>query len=352
MSGLNDDFILADDSMEPKDAPAVVINAFKDSVDEEGVPELRDDVDLIAVATEDLIVQLRDLDIIEQGIKAQGGMNQTAALEVHALIPAFLNEDRTVQYFTKHPSKTLLVVALEEIGEEKKGIVRRMIDALINFFNKLVTKIKSFFSSSKMDKKTTQDNEQFAKNYKGPARKEEQDNKTEWAKDVATKLSNFDRGMILSMETSEFLRAYHRIISGLESVLKKNFDKHEALNNSLKNDVEACDKVYAGITTKADSWETFNEVAKLIEDNTATRQLLQNYEGTAELVDRLRSFIEKTTTELVKLKKETTDDSRETVNILQQIASQTGAVLRLFMDISGARSSLISELRNAWMHKD
>ncbi len=144
MTGLNDNFLLADDSMEPKETPAIVVNAFKDAPGADGEPELRDDIDLIAAATEELSIQLRDLDLLRQSIQAQGGMSQSIALEAQAIIPGFLTDDRPVSFFTKHPSRTMLSVALEDIENEKKGALARIWDAFIAFLKKVyqfITKI-------------------------------------------------------------------------------------------------------------------------------------------------------------------------------------------------------------------
>ena len=100
MTGLNDNFLLADDSMEPNEASVTTVKAFKDTPTEDGIPELRDDIDLIA-ATEGLYIQLRDLDLLQQCIKTQGGMCQSIALEAQALLPEFINDERPIGFFTK-----------------------------------------------------------------------------------------------------------------------------------------------------------------------------------------------------------------------------------------------------------
>ena len=144
MTGLNDNFLIADDSMEPKETPAVVVHAFKDTPGEDGLPELRDDIDLIAAATEDLSVQLRDLDLLYQNIQTQGSMCQSIALEAQAIIPDFINDERPIGFFTKNPSRTLLSAALEEIEEEKKSTLVKIWDAFIAFLKKVyqfITKI-------------------------------------------------------------------------------------------------------------------------------------------------------------------------------------------------------------------
>ena len=171
MAGLNDSF-LADDSMEPKTSPAVVLDVFKDNPEDPDVPELRDDVDLIAVAAEEMQISMRDLDLLQESIRAQGGMSRQIALEAHAIMPNFLHDDRPVEYFTQMPSRTQLAAALEDIGSEKKSILKRMMEKLLEFIRKLAARIKAHFMK---DPEFEAALREFAKNYNGPT--DEQINK-------------------------------------------------------------------------------------------------------------------------------------------------------------------------------
>lgn len=165
MSGLNDQFFLADDSVEPKAEPAITINAFKDTTEPSDAPELRDDLDLIAVATEEFEIKLRDLALLQDMIRDEGGMSKRIALEAHAIMPEFLSDDRPIEFFTKTPSRTQLSAALEDIGNEKKSLVKRMIDTIVAFIKKIVKRIKDFFI---VDEEQLKADQEFAKNYKGP----------------------------------------------------------------------------------------------------------------------------------------------------------------------------------------
>lgn len=147
MAGLNDDFFLADNSMEPA-APSATVNAFKDTTSEGEEPELREDLDLIAVpATEDIFIKLRDLDLLRQRISEDGGMSKSIALEAHAIMPDFLHDDRPAEFFTKMPSKTLLSAALEDIGVEQNNGVKKLLEMIGAFVKQLVERIQSFFES-------------------------------------------------------------------------------------------------------------------------------------------------------------------------------------------------------------
>lgn len=160
MAGLNDEFLLADDSMEPKAQPAAVIHAFKDTEDGE-IPELRDDIDLIAVATEDLGVQLRDLELLQENIRNTGGMCQSIALEAEALMPGFLHDERPMEYFTKHPSRTMLQTALEEIEEKKNNILQKVKDFVVSMYQKVIDWFKSVFERIRKSGLFSKENEQL-----------------------------------------------------------------------------------------------------------------------------------------------------------------------------------------------
>lgn len=158
MAGLNDDYFLADDSTELK-PPTVTVHAFKDSRADGEEPELRDDIDLIAVpATEDLFIRLRDLELLRDSIRDNGGMSATIAMEAQAIMPDFINEERPIQFFTKMPSRTMLSAALEDIGKDQKGTVARLVEMITEFIKKLVARITAYFEN-----KQSEDLEDFSK---------------------------------------------------------------------------------------------------------------------------------------------------------------------------------------------
>lgn len=164
MTGLNDSF-LVDDGLEPQHTPAVTLNVFKSNPEDPDVPELRDDVDLIAVAAEEMQISFRDLQLLQESIRNQGGMTRQIALEAHAIMPTFLHDDRPAEYFTQMPSRTLLAAALEDIGNEKKSLLKRMMEKILEFIKKLAKRIKDYFI---VDPEKVKADQEFAKNYKGP----------------------------------------------------------------------------------------------------------------------------------------------------------------------------------------
>lgn len=164
MSGLNDTW-LADDSLEPKQTLSVEV--FKERAP--GVlPEISDHATLIAVETpidpeavsEDGVVEktgeiasvaieeyqaaMRDLQLFTDSITNAGGMTLAIAQESITIMPGFVNEDRPLAFFTKHPSKTQLNAALEAVEENRKGFLTKMIEKIKAFFAAMRQKIADF----------------------------------------------------------------------------------------------------------------------------------------------------------------------------------------------------------------
>lgn len=158
MAGLNDKYFLADDSMETPVNPIVTIKAFKDGEEGEEAPELRDDIDLIAAATEELSIQLRGLELFKDSITNAGGMSQSIALEHLELLPNLINDEQPVGCFTKYPSKTLYAVALEEADTKEKNLFEKFKEFLISMFKRLTEWLKSFIHKDEVKLLSTKEN--------------------------------------------------------------------------------------------------------------------------------------------------------------------------------------------------
>ena len=205
MTGLNDNYLIADDSMEPKETPALVVHAFKDTPGEDGEPELRDDIDLIAAATEELSVKLRDLDLLQQSIKSQGGMSQSLALEAQAIMPGFVSDDRPLGFFTKNPSRTMLSVALEDIENEKKSVIAKIWDTFIAFLKKIYQFVVNVFSGIdlKAEKEIADKARKVAENRLS----------VDFVNEVVNFLPKSDLAVIAAIEESgDFMKKYEKSI--------------------------------------------------------------------------------------------------------------------------------------------
>lgn len=247
MSGLNDDFLLADDSMEPKDAPAVTIQAFKDTP-EGDVPELAEDIDLIAVATEEFEIRMRDLELLRESISTHGGMSQTIALEAQVLLPNFINEERPLGFFTKHPSRTMLNAALEEVEAEKKTMLEKIWDFIIRLLKKVYDAVVSFFKNVDLSKE--EDNASRAEKIL----KNKEKHGVDFANDVIKKLSDTNLSVLSAIEEDDsFIRLYNENIEkdrkikvptygGKTTELSRDHAAADAISNNV-------DKLNGAITT-------------------------------------------------------------------------------------------------------
>ena len=380
MTGLNDNFLLADDAMEPKDAPAVVINAFKEQTNEDGEPELRDDIDLIAAATEDLVVQMRDLNLLQQNIKEQGGMCQSIALEAHALLPDFINDERPVEFFTKHPSRTQLSAALEDINSGKKNIVLRMIEAIVAFIKRIAKKIKDFFIVSEEQKQAWKEQQEFAKNYKGPkGEKKDASDKADAGTDTQADDSNSaDAGKQYRDKWDEKLALVAAmlgkdrlpIIAGLlshDSSLYDNFkktleaavkvmqdmspDNHDTVGSELHMLVQECSKDIA----EAASWsdvhlrDVLNIWVKYTNSSAADRIIAlfddHNHNSAHKLAEEISDYLSHLEREVEELKQYPDDDEAvKKLKATQKFVSELAAFVGLSARISSAYRTTVKGL--------
>lgn len=147
MAGLNDNYFLADDSMEKPVNPAVTLDVFKENQEGEEAPELREDVDLIAAATESLAISLRSLELFKERVVGEQGMSQSIALESIDVVPTLITEELPVGFYTKYPSKTLFREALEAAGDEEQSIFKKFIDFLVQMYKRVVEWLKGLLNS-------------------------------------------------------------------------------------------------------------------------------------------------------------------------------------------------------------
>lgn len=380
MTGLNDNFLLADDAMEPKDAPAVVINAFKEQTNEDGEPELRDDIDLIAAATEDLVVQMRDLNLLQQNIKEQGGMCQSIALEAHALLPGFISDERPVEFFTKHPSRTQLSAALEDINSGKKNIVLRMIEAIVAFIKRIAKKIKDFFIVSEEQKQAWKEQQEFAKNYKGPkGEKKDASDKADAGTDtqddagdagdsgrqqrdkwdeklalVAAMLGK-DRLPIIAGLLSHDSNLYDNFKKTLEAAAKvmqdMTFDNHDIVGAELHTLVQECSKDIAEATGWSDVHlrDVLNTWVKYTNSPAADRVIAlfddNNHNSAHKLAGEISDYLNHLEHDVEELKKHPDDDeAMKKLKATQKFVSELAGFVALSARISSAYHTTIKGL--------
>jgi hypothetical protein len=393
MSGLNDQFFLADDSVEPQAAPAVTIDAFKDTTEPGDVPELRDDLDLIAVATEEFEIKLRDLSLLQDMIRDEGGMSKHVALEAHAIMPDFLNDDRPIEFFTKTPSRTQLTAALEEIGNEKKSLIKRMIDAIVAFIKKIVKRIKDFFI---VDEEQLKADQEFANNYKGPTNEDlakatpkqqaagnpqqkqgtntpaptqakqsssspsstggptvtvTRDEWTEGKMALITAMLGKDRlGVVAAMLSSDFASAFHNALVACDDVSsvghwEQSFKRGEELakltsecNQLLAQAAAQDEKTQRSILSK---WVTGKDQSAVHRIN----EFFSGHPSAYEVADNTKDYLEHLEDAVEAMKNSNEPDAVELVKNIQKLTSQVAAFVSLLVKVDSSYHTVIKGLR-------
>lgn len=167
--GLNDEFFTVDGDQGESEQPKVNVDVFKPT-NPGDTPELKEDVDFIAVtqendptsdqddmnlnqALEEACVRLRDLELFADRIQAEGGISMQAAMESVTIIPGLITEDHPKGFYTQSPSKTALKHAMEEMDQEKKSAFGRVAELVRAFIDKAVQWLRQFFSKFNFKKK-------------------------------------------------------------------------------------------------------------------------------------------------------------------------------------------------------
>lgn len=189
MAGLNDAW-LADDSLEAKQA--LPVEVFKERAPGT-LPEISDHATIIAVeppvdpeaesedgivektgeiasvAIEEYQVAMRDLDLFTNSITNAGGMSLSIAQESIALMPGFVNEERPLTFFTKHPSKTQLNAALEAVEERGANMLKVVKEKIAAFIEAIKKRITGFIERVRRIGKT--DNQKILMDLSGVLKK-------------------------------------------------------------------------------------------------------------------------------------------------------------------------------------
>lgn len=167
--GLNDDFFTVDEDQGESEQQKVQLEAFKPT-NPGDTPELKDDIDFIAVtqendpdtveedmnvnhALEQACVRLRDLELFCHRVKMEGGISQQIALESVDFIPGLITQDHPKGFYTVTPSRTALSFALEEQEQEKKSAFQAVGNAVKAFFARIGQWFSNFFAKFNFGKK-------------------------------------------------------------------------------------------------------------------------------------------------------------------------------------------------------
>ena len=165
--GLNDEFFTVDADQDQ--TAKVNVDVFKPT-NPGDVPEMKDDVDFIAVSYDDLppdeeeemkistaieeaCVRLRDLELFAIRLRNEGGMSQTAALESVAFLPGLITDAHPIGFYTASPTRTSLNYAMEEAETEKVSLFGKVMAAIRAFLARVGEWFKNFFSKFNFGKK-------------------------------------------------------------------------------------------------------------------------------------------------------------------------------------------------------
>ena len=165
--GLNDEYFTVDADQDHQ--AKVAVDVFKPT-NPGDVPELKENVDFIAVSYDDLpedeeeqmttntaieeaCVRLRDLELFAIRLREDGGMSQAAALESIGFLPGLITDDHPVGFYTVAPTRTSLNYAMEEVETEKVGLFAKVQAAVKAFLARIAEWFKRFFEKFNFSKK-------------------------------------------------------------------------------------------------------------------------------------------------------------------------------------------------------
>ena len=138
------------------------------------------------------------------------------ALEAQTLEDIFIQEKHNLYNSASLLGKTWYAVGLESVDSDtdkdnanKQGIVRRMIDAILNFIKRIIEKVKAFFS--KTSKEQMKANQDFIKSYKGPTDEQLIATLNRMAKEEQPAMESLDGGSIGLASLEEAMKSFKRI---------------------------------------------------------------------------------------------------------------------------------------------
>ena len=138
------------------------------------------------------------------------------ALEAQALEDIFIQEKHNLYNSASLLGKTWYAVGLESVDSDtdkdnanKQGIVRRMIDAILNFIKRIIEKVKAFFS--KTSKEQMKANQDFIKSYKGPTDEQLIATLNRMAKEEQPAMESLDGGSIGLASLEEAMKSFKHI---------------------------------------------------------------------------------------------------------------------------------------------
>lgn len=119
---------------------------FKEEVKRGEVPELRDDVKIIATIESDI----KSIQYLIEDIHTSGGMSQSLAMEAARYSDRI--KDTPIQFFTEEPTLTLKQVSVESLLDSIKNGFKKLIEAIKNFIRRAVAWLVGLFKKDISDR--------------------------------------------------------------------------------------------------------------------------------------------------------------------------------------------------------
>ena len=226
----------------------------------------------------------------------------------------------------------------------KKGIIKRMIDAVSEFIRKVIARIADFLKG-----KGSKENEEI-KNYKGPTEEalSKEQSRADWAKNIASKLSIAKLTVLCTMVESEFFKDYEFIMDESYRHMTSADVSYDGMQRS-EPDLKRCDTMVKECRRLIKSEEGMGKercvtkLAAILEDNSKIQSLLiTNYFGGNLMLKHAEKYLDAIVAQLVKLHAHAS--STEEVKLLQQSAMTVSAIVVLILNVSQAYDTLVTAI--------
>lgn len=229
-------------------------------------------------------------------------------------------------------------------GANKKGIINRMIDAVIEFIRKLVKRITDFLKGRSSSEK------EEIKSYKGPHEEalNKEHSRADWALNIASKLSSTKLTILCAMAESEFFKDYEYIMDESHPHMTRADVSYEGMQRA-EPDLKRCDTMVKECRRIIKSEEEMGKercvtkLAAILEDNSKIQNLIiTNYFGGNLMLKHAEKYLDAIVAQLVKLRAHAS--STEEVKLLQQSAITVSAIVVLIVNVSQSYDTLVTAI--------
>lgn len=326
------------------------------------------------------------------------------ALEAQAIDSVLTKERLKLQSSHALLGKSWYAVGLESNDSDierdnanKQGIIRRMIDVVLNFIKRIIEKIKAFFA--KNDAKKTEDDKEFIKNYRGPTDEQLIATINRLAKEEQPAMESMDAGSLgmasleeamksfkhitgkpitkelaLSAYQSEKLRVIRRLlgeyrISLLMAMLEEEFhsDYGKSTQNvgsavtggfseaklttylsqisEAKDLIDKCQEIVEEKDDENDSARTKTLMLWIVRGDPAISQRMNSYFESARVFEHTTSFLEKLGVYAEDLKDDETQNAGQKLETAQKVLSNLTSYISLSGHVINTNQLLVAGMQ-------